>query len=237
VENFPRIFNVEFTANMERELDLVEEGTDDWVKVLGDFYQPFSSTLASLKDREKEIKASMTEATDIKCDKCGGMMVIKWGRNGRFLGCENYPECRNTRPLPEEEEASKTDKKCDICGSPMVIKTGRFGRFLACSAYPECKNTKPLTLGIKCPRPGCDGEITERQTRGRRTFYGCTNYPKCNFASWDKPVNKQCPTCGNPYMVEKVTKASGEYLQCPECKSKIKEEDTEQTNPAEHSQK
>lgn len=237
VENFPRIFNVEFTAEMERELDLVEEGTDDWVKVLGDFYEPFSSTLASLKDREKEIKASMTEETDIKCDKCGGMMVIKWGRNGRFLGCENYPECRNTRPLPEEEAASKTDKKCDICGSPMVIKTGRFGRFLACSAYPECKNTKPLTLGIKCPRPGCDGEITERQTRGRRTFYGCTNYPKCNFASWDKPVNKQCPTCGNPYMVEKVTKASGEYLQCPECKSKVKEEDSEQSSPAEHSQK
>ncbi|MCB2229398.1 type I DNA topoisomerase [bacterium] len=225
VESFPNIFNVTFTAEMERELDLVEEGTDDWVKVLSDFYGPFATTLKELKGREKAIKDSMTEKTDIKCEECGGWMVIKWGRNGRFLGCENYPECRSTRPLPEEEAQSKTDQKCEKCGSDMVIKTGRFGRFLACSAYPKCRNTKPLTLGIKCPRDGCGGEITERQTKTKRLFYGCTNYPKCNFASWDKPVNKACPACKNPYMVEKVTKSKGDYLQCPECKHRVKEED------------
>ncbi|MDX9857377.1 MAG: type I DNA topoisomerase [candidate division Zixibacteria bacterium] len=225
VESFPDIFNVTFTAEMERELDLVEEGTDDWVKVLSQFYEPFSSTLKELKGREKAIKDSMTEKTDIRCEECGGSMVIKWGRNGRFLGCENYPECRSTRPLPEEEAQSKTDQKCEKCGSDMVIKTGRFGRFLACSAYPKCRNTKPLTLGIPCPRPGCNGEITERQTKTKRLFYGCTNYPKCNFASWDKPVNTPCPACNNPYMVQKVTKAKGEYLLCPECKHQVRDED------------
>ncbi|MBD3401262.1 type I DNA topoisomerase [candidate division GN15 bacterium] len=225
VENFPDIFNVSFTAEMEKELDNVEEGTDDWVKVLGQFYEPFKTTLNSLKGREQQIKESMTEKTDIKCEECGGSMVIKWGRNGRFLGCENYPECRFTRPLPEEEAQSKTDQVCEKCGSEMVIKTGRFGRFLACSAYPKCRNTKPVTLGIACPRPGCGGEITERQTKSKRLFYGCTNYPKCNFASWDKPVNKVCPACKNPYMVEKVTKSKGEYLQCPECKHQVREEE------------
>lgn len=225
VESFPDIFNVTFTAEMERELDLVEEGTDDWVKVLSQFYKPFSSTLKELKGREKAIKDSMTEKTDIRCEECGGSMVIKWGRNGRFLGCENYPECRSTRPLPEEEAQSKTDQKCEKCGSDMVIKTGRFGRFLACSAYPKCRNTKPLTLGIPCPRPGCNGEITERQTKTKRLFYGCTNYPKCNFASWDKPVNTPCPACKNPYMVQKITKAKGEYLLCPECKHQVRDED------------
>lgn len=230
VESFPDIFNVTFTAEMERELDLVEEGTDDWVKVLGDFYKPFSATLKDLKGREKAIKDSMTEKTDIKCEECGGSMVIKWGRNGRFLGCENYPECRSTRPLPEEEAQSKTDQKCEKCGSDMVIKTGRFGRFLACSAYPKCRNTKPLTLGIACPRSGCDGQITERQTKTKRLFYGCTNYPKCNFASWDKPVNKTCPACKNPYMVEKITKTKGEYLLCPECKHQVREEDLVETS-------
>ena len=227
VENFPNIFNVEFTASMEKELDLVEEGTDDWVKVLGEFYGPFSSTLESLKGKEAEIKASMTEKTDIPCEECDGHMVIKWGRNGRFLGCENYPTCRFTKPLPEEEAQSKTDQKCEKCGSDMVIKTGRFGRFLACSAYPKCKNTKPVTLGIKCPRPDCNGEITERQTKTKRTFYGCTKYPKCDFASWDKPVNTKCPACGHAYMLQKVTKAKGEYLQCPECKHQVREEPAE----------
>ena len=229
IENFPKIFNVEFTAAMEKELDLVEEGTDDWVDVLGQFYKPFKLTLDGLKGKEAAIKEKMTEKTDIKCEEegCDGFMVIKWGRNGRFLGCEKYPDCRSTRPLPEEEAKSKTDIKCEKCGSDMVIKTGRFGRFLACSGYPKCKNTKPVTLGIKCPKPDCGGQITERTTKTKRTFYGCTNYPKCDFASWDKPVARACPTCNNPYMVEKNTKAKGEYLQCPECKHQIHEEPVE----------
>ncbi len=221
VNHFPDLFNVEFTANMERELDLVEEGEDDWVKVLRDFYAPFIKKVDSLKERQNEIKESMTEETDIKCEKCGSPMIIKWGRNGRFLACSAYPECKSTRPLPEEEAQNQTDEVCEKCGSPMVIKTGRYGRFMACSAYPDCKNTKPVSLGIECPKEGCDGKVIEKQARGRRLFYGCSNYPKCDYASWDKPVKKECPACNNPFMVLKISKVKGEFLRCPQCKNEV----------------
>ncbi|MEA2030222.1 MAG: type I DNA topoisomerase [candidate division Zixibacteria bacterium] len=228
VEHLPKIFNVKFTANMEEELDAVEEGKDEWVDVLDAFYKPFKETIDNLKSKISEIKVSMTEKTDIACEKCGSPMVVKWGRNGRFLACSAYPKCKFTKPLPGEEEQNKTDEKCEKCGAPMVIKTGRFGRFLACSAYPKCKNTKPITLGIKCPKPGCGGEIVEKQTRSRKVFYGCSNYPKCDFASWDKPVNKVCPVCKHPYMLQKVSKAKGEYLKCPECKHVITDKSTKE---------
>ncbi len=224
VEHFPNLFNVTFTANMEKELDLVEEGKDDWVKVIGEFYGPFLETINGLKGKEKEIKDAMTEKTDIKCEKCGEPMVIKWGRNGRFLACSAWPDCKSTRPLPEEEAKNKTDEKCEKCGSDMIIKSGRFGRFMACSAYPDCKNTKPITTGITCPKEGCNGKILEKTTKRKRTFYGCTNYPKCDFASWDKPVNKACPACKHPYMLQKVSKVKGEFLRCPECKNDVFEE-------------
>ena len=100
----------------------------------------------------------------------------------------------------------------------MVVKTGRFGRFLACSGYPECKTTKAMTIGIKCPKPKCGGQIVEKQTRSRRLFYGCSKYPKCDFASWDKPVAEPCELCNHPFLVLKVSKAKGEHLRCPECK-------------------
>ncbi len=218
VESLPDIFNVKFTAEMEKELDLVEDGTDDWVKVLNNFYKPFKKTIDSLKGQEKKIKESLTEETNIKCEKCKSKMIIKWGRNGRFLACSAYPECKSTRPLPEEEAKSKTDEKCEKCGSDMIIKTGRFGRFMACSAYPDCKNAKPLSLGIKCPKPNCGGKIVEKQTKSRRLFYGCSKYPKCDFASWDKPTDVPCPVCNHPFLVKKSTKSKGDFLRCPECK-------------------
>ena len=221
VENFPDLFNVSFTANMEKDLDRVEAGSEDWVDLLRQFYQPFVKTIDSLKGKEKAIKESMVEKTDEVCDKCGSPMVIKWGRNGRFVACSGYPECKNTKPLPGEEAETKTDEKCEKCGSPMVVKTGRFGRFLACSAYPECKTTKAITLGIDCPKDGCKGQIVEKQTRGRKLFYGCSKYPKCDFASWDKPVAKACPSCNHPFMVEKVSKKKGDFLRCPKCKNEV----------------
>jgi len=231
-EHFPKLFNVEFTATMEKELDLVEEGKDDWVKVIGEFYQPFVETLNGLKGKEAAIKASMTEKTDIKCEKCGKEMVIKWGRNGRFLACSGWPKCKSTRPLPEEEERNKTDEKCDKCGADMVVKTGRFGRFLACSAYPDCKNTKPITLGIKCPKKDCGGQILEKKTKRGRVFYGCTKYPKCDFASWDRPVNTPCPVCKSAYMLQKTSKVKGEFLRCPECKHEIIEKTSKENTTA-----
>jgi len=230
VEHFPKIFNVKFTAGMEEELDLIEEGKDDWVEVIRSFYGPFSEQLESLKGKEKAIKESMVEKTDVKCPKCGQWMVIKWGRNGRFLACSGWPECKSTQPLPEEAAKNKTDEKCEKCGSDMVIKSGRFGRFMACSAYPDCKNTKPLTLGVKCPKEGCKGKVVEKTTKTKRIFYGCTNYPKCDFASWDKPVAKPCPVCKNPYMLQKTSKVKGDFLRCPECKNDLVEESkTEET--------
>ncbi|MBU0984908.1 MAG: type I DNA topoisomerase, partial [candidate division Zixibacteria bacterium] len=232
VEHFPDLFNVAFTANMERELDLVEEGTDDWVKVIGEFYAPFVENINNVEGKTSEIKASMTEKTDIKCEKCGLPMVIKWGRNGRFLACSGWPDCKSARPLPEEEAKSKTDQKCEKCGSPMVIKTGRFGRFMACSAYPDCKNTKPITLGIKCPKEGCGGDLLEKTTKTRRTFYGCTKYPKCDFASWDRPVATPCPVCKHPYLIEKTSKSKGDFLRCPECKHEMTPEKTAEETTA-----
>jgi len=218
VDNLSELFDVKFTSNMEKELDLIEDGEDELAKVMSGFYGPFKKNMDSLAGRQKEIKEALTEKTDIECDKCGGPMVIKWGRNGRFLSCANYPKCKNAGPLPGEEEQMKTDKICEKCNSPMVVKTGRFGRFLACSAYPECKNTMPITLGIECPKDGCEGEVVEKKTKSRRAFFGCSKYPKCDFASWDMPVDKKCPACGNYYMVAKTTKAKGEFFRCPQCK-------------------
>ncbi len=232
VEHLPKVFNVKFTANMEKQLDLVEEGTDDWVKVVNDFYKPFMQTIAMLKGKEKAIKASLTQTTDVKCPNCGSSMVIKWGRNGRFLACSAYPRCKTARPLPEEEAKNRTDEKCDKCGSPMIIRTGRFGRFMACSSYPTCKNTKPITLGIKCPKKGCDGEIIERQAKRRGAFYGCTNYPECDFTTRDQPVKTACPICGHAFMVLKVSKAKGERLHCPECGHRMAPQAAESKAPA-----
>ena len=149
----------------------------------------------------------------------GKNMVVRWGRNGRFLACSGYPECKNTRPLEEEELPQVSEETCEKCGNPMVYKVGRFGRFLACSKYPECKNTRPIPLGVKCPKQDCDGDIIERRSKKGKLFYGCSNYPKCDFISWNKPVNAACLACGNNYLVEKYTKAKGNFLQCSECKS------------------
>ena len=232
IESLPDIFNVQFTADMEKELDLVEDGTDDWVKVVGDFYKPFKKTLDSLKKKTKEIKESLTEETDIKCEKCGSAMIIRWGRNGRFLACSSYPDCKSTKPLPEDEAQMATDEKCEKCGSDMVVKTGRFGRFMACSGYPECKTTKSLTIGIDCPKPNCKGQIVEKQTRSRRLFYGCSKYPKCDFASWDRPVAEPCTVCNYPFLVAKTTKAKGDFLKCPECKHEKNEQNSESNSVA-----
>ncbi len=231
VEHFDNYFNVSFTSEMEQQLDLVEEGTTDWAKMMKGFYGPFNSTITDLKKHEKSIKESMTEVTDESCDKCGSPMVIKWGRNGRFLACSAYPDCKSTRPLPGEEEQTKTNEVCEKCGSPMVVKTGRFGKFLACSAYPDCKTTKALTLGIPCPKSGCGGQVVQRQSKGKRTFYGCSNYPKCDFVSWDMPVKKPCPACKNSWVVAKSSKAKGDYFKCPECGHTFSEETTPQPQP------
>lgn len=220
---FADVINEKFTALMEEELDKIAEGNLTYKNVLDDFYLPFNLDLEYLNKKTKEIKESLIEQTDILCDKCGSKMLIKWGRNGRFLSCSNYPKCKNAQPLPGEQEEHQEiaeGKLCDICGSQMLVKTSKYGKFLGCSRYPDCKNIQPITLGIKCPK--CNkGEILERRsTKSKKTFYGCTNYPECDFISNSKPKLTECPICGNNYMLEKYSKKSGEYLQCPVCKHK-----------------
>jgi len=241
VESFPDVFDVAFTAKMEDELDGVEEGRAGWVDTVRGFYGPFEKALITAQKGMRNLKREETP-TEIPCDKCGKLMVIKWGRNGKFLACPGYPECKNTRELPEElggapgERVEKpvetTDEVCPKCGSPMAVKSGRFGKFLACSAYPKCKTTKPISLGVACPKEGCGGFLNERRTKGGKSFFGCSNYPKCDFATWDRPVSRKCPDCGSLYLVEKYTKKDGAKVVCPNKECSYKEEPAGEPNAA-----
>ncbi len=225
VQYFPHLFNVQFTARMEEELDTIAMGKQPYQRVMEDFYRPFIRDLEGVEKHSAAIKKSLQEATDEICDLCGKPMIIKWGRNGRFMACSGYPDCKNTKPLPHEVEQTKhvVGMKCELCGGDMVVKGGRFGAFLGCSNYPACKNTKPISIGVKCPKCGT-GEIIERKTKRKRIFYGCSRYPDCDFASWDRPVARACDTCGNSYMVLKYTQSRGEYLMCPSCKAEVAKE-------------
>ncbi len=226
VQNFPHIFTVGFTARMEEELDTIASGKQTYEKVMEDFYHPFIRDLEGVDKNSAAIKKSLQEKTDETCDLCGKPMIIKWGRNGRFMACSGYPACKNTKPLPEEAELTKhvVGIKCDLCGGDLVVKGGRFGAFLGCSNYPSCKNTRPISIGVKCPK--CkDGDIIERKTKRKRVFFGCSRYPDCDFASWDRPVARVCDTCGSEYMVLKYNQTRGEYLVCPACKAEVAKEE------------
>ncbi|OGW66765.1 MAG: DNA topoisomerase I [Nitrospirae bacterium RIFCSPLOWO2_02_FULL_62_14] len=223
VKGFPDILNTDFTSLMEKELDEVEEGGKAWVTAVRDFYDPFLKDLEKAKDIAGP-KDIVEPPTNIPCEKCGRMLEIKWGRNGKFLACPGYkedPPCKNTQNferLPDgtikivAKQDMTTDEKCEKCGSPMVIKVGRFGKFIACSAYPECKTTKAIPLGVKCPQDG--GNLVQKRSKKGRTFYACANYPKCEFALWDRPVNKACPNCHAPFLIEKISKQAGNSVQC-----------------------
>jgi DNA topoisomerase-1 len=227
VKAFPDVFNVDFTARMEGELDQIENGSYEWVKVVEDFYGPFSKDLDKAESSRKELKASLQEITDKACEKCGEMMVIKWGRNGRFMACSGFPECRNTLPLGEPETPEVTGEKCEKCDSDMIIRTGRSGRFLACSAYPDCKNTRPISLGIPCVRDACEGHMVERSSKRGKTFYGCSNYPKCEFAAWDRPLNQECPMCEGPFLAEHTGRKGDDGIRCLKCKHKVEQESSD----------
>ena len=225
LKGFPDLLDTEFTSHMEEQLDEVEEGTKPWVSAVREFYAPFvrEMELAQSIPGPKDI---VEPPTNLPCEKCGRMLEIKWGRNGKFLACPGYkedPPCKNTQNfeklpdgtikiVPKLEET--TDEKCEKCSSPMVVKSGRFGKFLACSAYPECKTTKAIALGVKCPQPGCGGDLVQKRTKKGRNFYSCSRYPECEFALWDRPINKPCPKCQAPFLIEKVSKQAGRSVQC-----------------------
>ena len=213
VESFPDILDVTFTAGMEEDLDKVEEGQVNWVELMGRFYAPFKIDLdkAAIEMRDLKREEIPTEHT---CEKCGSPMVIKWGRNGEFLACSGYPECKNTKEFIRNDDGTigiapepTTDEKCETCSSPMVVKRGRFGEFLACSRYPDCKTTRPISLGVACPKK-CGGFLTEKRSRRGKVFFGCSNYSKtgCDFVSWDRPIAQPCPQCGATFLVKKETR-------------------------------
>ena len=219
LDKFNEVFNVTFTAKMENELDTISTGEKTYKEVLDNFYIPFNKILEQVETEVKEIKNSLQRSTNEICEKCQKPMIIKWGRNGKFMACSGYPTCKNTKPLDNTEEAS-TGEMCDLCGAPMVYKVGKYGRFIACSKYPECKNTKQITLKIPCPK--CkNGELMMKRTKTKRSFYGCSKYPECDFASWNKPVDKACPACTSSYLVEAYSQKKGNFIKCPECKKEF----------------
>ena len=192
VKHFPQILDVKFTARMEDDLDHILTGKTQWVTVLRQFYEPFKASLAEAEVKMEKVKKEVM--TDEICPTCGNKLVIRSGRYGDFMACSTYPKCKFTKDLKEEEAKYEAVKEpCDKCGKPMVHKRGRFGDFLACSGYPGCKNIKPILkkLGVKCPK--CDGELVERRTRKGRLFYSCSNYPKCDYATWTRPTPGEAP--------------------------------------------
>jgi DNA topoisomerase-1 len=217
VANFPEIFNVRFTAFMEEELDKVESGGKQFLEVVREFYDPFNAAVIETEEKKDAIKDALQESTNEVCPKCGKPLIIRWGRNGKFMACSGYPECKHSKPLEAHEEVP--GEICENCGKPMVVKVGRYGRFLACSGYPDCKTSRPYPIGVACPKDG--GKIIERRSKRGQSFYGCSNYPNCDFATWSKPVASPCTNCDSPYVEERYTQARGAYLRCPKCKTEL----------------
>jgi DNA topoisomerase-1 len=260
---FDDILDVNYTRELEEDLDKIEEGKEDYQTTLESFYKKFAKDLKRAQREMVNLKEG--QETDEVCDKCGSKMVIKAGKFGLFLACSAYPDCENTREMEKPEQgAEEIEETCDNCGKPMVVKRGRFGQFLACTGYPECKTTRKListkqgltaarpdqvldekcpkcdsnlvlkhgrfgeftacsnyptckyvkqkTTGVVCPKDG--GEIVERKSRRGKVFFGCVNYPDCDFTLWNRPVPEKCPDCGAPFLVEKVTKRHGRQLIC-----------------------
>ena len=160
------------------------------------------------------------KSDEVECEKCGKPMVLKRGRFGEFMACSGYPECRNTKKIVKsaEDRTVKQDvpleEECPLCGKNLAIKHGRFGEYTACSDYPTCKYIKLKSTGVRCGRPGCTGEIVERKSRRGKTFFGCSNYPDCDFVLWNRPVPDACPLCNAPFTLVKTTKRAGTVRFC-----------------------
>ncbi|HVX39135.1 MAG TPA: type I DNA topoisomerase [Gemmatimonadaceae bacterium] len=230
VKQFPDIFNVGFTSEMEEELDKVEEGDLGWQKVLKDFYKPFSARLNKVDAGALIAEAyDLSQVAELRCPDCGGKLEPRGGFFGPFLACENHPKnCKYTRPIKgEKAKPVMTEYKCHLCGAPMVIRQGRSGQFLGCSTFPKCRGTRSMPTGVFCPKDG--GELVERRSRKRGTaFYACSN-EDCDFVAWNKPVAEKCPECGYIGAEMKFTKARGDFRKCLKCGNEWDAPKTEDT--------
>ena len=272
VENFKDIFDFQYTARLEEELDEIEDGKEKWTDALAEFYKKFEKDLHYAEKHMENVKR-MEKPTDQVCERCGSPLVIKWGKHGsffacssydktdpnsctftkenpidlpdldsadlqettqeeycencgrpmvlkrgrfgQFMACTGYPDCKTTRRLDQAKKIPDIplDEKCPQCGRNLLIRHGRFGEFVSCSGYPDCKYVKQNLIGVKCP--DCkDGDIAEKKARRGNYFYGCTNYPNCEFTSAFRPVAEECPSCKSPYLLEKQLK-DGTFLVCP----------------------
>jgi DNA topoisomerase-1 len=197
-KHFAKYISDEFTAEMETELDEIAEGKKEYVKTLKDFYTPFSKDVKSKEDIKKLTNIEKAESK-YKCPKCKGSMVIKLGKNGKFMSCAKFPKCKGARTIEGKiiEGPKELKEKCPKCDKPLVLREGRFGKFISCSGYPKCKFIKEdpkeaakKKTGVKCPK--CkDGEMMERNGRFG-IFYACSNYPDCKHAINAKPTGKIC---------------------------------------------
>ncbi|MCK5478612.1 MAG: type I DNA topoisomerase [Methylococcales bacterium] len=226
-DHFNKYVDYNFTANLEDDLDAVARGEKDWIPLMQAFWKPFTKLIGE-KEESVQRKDVTQEAIDEKCPECGKGLSIRLGRNGRFIGCTDYPACSYTRNLNDDgTEAAAPEivegRNCPKCGSDLVIKTGRYGKFIGCSNYPKCKHIepleKPLDTGVECPQ--CNkGSILKRKSRYGKIFYSCSGYPKCDYALWNAPVKESCPDCNWPILTLKTTKRRGPEKVCPqkECK-------------------
>jgi DNA topoisomerase-1 len=232
LENFDDIFDVQYTARMEEELDEIEAGKIAWRVAIGEFYEKFDKDLKHAEEHMTNIKR-MERPTDLICEKCGKPLVIKWGRHGSFIACTGYPDCTYTRELtvdlPDVDKidlAEQGDEEyCENCGRPMVLKKGRFGTFFACTGYPDCKTTKPIggtqkkpdvPLDEKCPVCGSNMVL---KTGRFGEFTACGNYPTCKHVK-QKTIGMKCPECSEGEVVERRSKRGKTFYGCnrwPDC--------------------
>lgn len=220
-EHFTQYVDYNFTALLEDDLDAVSRGEKSWIPLMREFWGPFISLIENKDESLK--RADVThEHLDEVCPECGGQLSIRLGRNGRFIGCTNYPECKYTRNLKDDAPSAPPEvvegKVCPKCGSALVIKSGRYGKFIGCSAYPGCKHIEPLEkpedTGVVCPECG-KGSLTKRKSRFGKLFFSCSTFPTCSYAVWNPPLSEPCPNCGWPILTLKVTKRRGTEKVCP----------------------
>ncbi|MCL2040302.1 MAG: type I DNA topoisomerase [Bacteroidetes bacterium] len=224
IRDFPALFNVDFTANMENDLDKIAAGNLTYLSLMQSFYKPFEEQLNIAEQKEQPSK--------IKCELCEHDMVIKISRRGRFLGCSNYPNCNNIKTLASIKSGGEEKKQptiaegimCDKCGSQMYIRTGKFGDFYGCSKYPECDYIKQMQTPIGCPKCSKGSIVGRYSPKNKKRFWACNQYPQCNYIANNEPLNEKCSKCDNPYLevrYKKVNDGFEKYKSCPTCKEKF----------------
>ena len=228
---FAGIINVDFTAELETWLDKIAEGKATYENAIREFWNVFEKELNEANVKAAKAKEDNQEVSDVLCEKCGAPMIVKMSRYGKYLACPNFPECKNTKPYGKGDGKDEvSDIPCDECGEKMVYRQGPYGRYLKC---PGCGANKAIVVdtGIVCPK--ChEGHLVRRRSRRGRYFYGCNQYPRCDMALWDEPVDQFCDTCG-AIMVKKTYKNKGEKILCsnPECPTHPKKKKPAGENP------